>query len=286
MSAPEYCSVSAVDFHVFTDAFNKAYSDYFTPIAMTPDAFHALIERDNLALDDSVAALDGNTIIGTGLLGIRDNKGWIGGMGVIPEWRRQGIGRQMMHYLIARARERNIDRLYLEVIEQNTGAHALYQELGFRFTRYLHILKRTPTTPLYPAGDYRVTAAPASDVLGWYDTFHDTPNCWQRSRPSLAGLVSQSQALSVLSSQGVVGYALGWFGPLEIRVVDLAIDPGLAHRRLEAAAALLMHIHRQHPQAYGSAYNFADNDALLPVFLDAGYVSEFRQLEMVLELTP
>lgn len=285
MSGPEYFPVSAVNFHAFTDAFNKAYSDYFTPIAMTPDAFHALIERDNLVPDGSVAALDGNTIVGTGLLGIRDNEGWIGGMGVIPGRRRQGIGRQMMHYLIARARERNVERLYLEVIEQNAGAHALYLELGFHFTRYLHILKRTPTASLHPTADYHITAVPAPEVLQWYDTFHDTRNCWQRSRPSLAGLVSQSQALAVSSPEGVVGYALGWFGPHEIRLVDLAVAPDLARQRQEAAATLLLYIHQQHPQAYGSAYNFADDDALLPVFLDAGYVSDFRQLEMVLELT-
>lgn len=285
MSVPEYCPVSAVDFHAFTDAFNKAYSDYFTPIAMIPDAFHALIQRDNLVLDSSVAALDGSTIIGTGLLGIRDNEGWIGGMGVIPGRRRQGIGREMMHYLIARARERSIERLYLEVIEQNTGARALYLELGFHFTRHLHILKRIPTTSPQPVSDYRITAAPAPEVLQWYDAFHDTRNCWQRSQPSLAGLVSQSQALSVSSPQGVVGYALGWFGPHEIRVVDLAVAPDLAHRRQGAAATLLSHIHWQHPHAFGSAYNFADDDALLPVFLEAGYVSDFRQLEMVLELT-
>lgn len=286
MSAPEFRPVSAVDFHAFTDAFNKAYRDYFTPIVMTPDAFHALIGRDDLILDGSVVALEGDIIIGTGLLGIRNNEGWIGGMGVVPERRRQGIGRQMMHYLIARARERSVDRLYLEVIEQNIGAHALYQELGFRFTRYLHILKRTPTTSPQPAGDYRVTATPAPGALQWYDTFHDTPNCWQRSRPSLVGLASQSQALLVSSSQGAVGYALGWFGPHEIRVVDLAVDPDLARQRHNAAAALLTHIHQQHPQAHASAYNFADDDALLSVFLDAGYVSDFRQLEMVLELTP
>jgi GNAT superfamily N-acetyltransferase len=49
--------------------------------------------------------MDNGTIIGTGLLGIRGSMGWIGGMGVVPGRRRQGIGRQMMLYLLDRARE-------------------------------------------------------------------------------------------------------------------------------------------------------------------------------------
>ncbi|RPJ01801.1 MAG: GNAT family N-acetyltransferase, partial [Chloroflexi bacterium] len=105
------CAVSEIDFEDFTAAFNLAYSDYFTRIVMTPTSFRYLMERDDLSFDASVAALDGSAIVGTGLLGIRGKTGWIGGMGVIPNRRRQGVGRQMMRHLLDRARDNGLSEV-------------------------------------------------------------------------------------------------------------------------------------------------------------------------------
>ena len=50
---------------------------------------------------------------------------------VVPGARRQGLGRVLMLQMIAQAREREAEELFLEVRADNPGAQALYSALGF-----------------------------------------------------------------------------------------------------------------------------------------------------------
>ena len=45
--------------------------------------------------------------------------------------RRQGLGRVLMQQLVAEARQRGSEQVFLEVRADNPGAQALYDELGF-----------------------------------------------------------------------------------------------------------------------------------------------------------
>jgi GNAT superfamily N-acetyltransferase len=271
-------AVTNVDFDAFTQAFNLAYSDYFVPISMTVPAFKALIKRDDLVLKASVAAVDGDQIVGTGLLGIRGRVGWIGGMGVIPTRRREGIGRQMMHYLIEQARSNGLTRVDLEVIEQNMAAHTLYCDLGFVNQRYLLVLEREPGRVPKDETGFHIEERPVSELLACYDTFHDVPNCWQRGYSSLEALTHHLESWAVVEHDTILGYALGWANDLGVRLVDFAARPG--ENRTAVAQALLAHLHRENPGAQGSSYNIAENDPILPAYQALGYTTTFRQIEM------
>jgi GNAT superfamily N-acetyltransferase len=276
-------AVSEVDFGAFTAAFNRAYSDYFTPVVMTPASFRHLMDRDDLSLESSVAALDNGAVVGTGLLGIRGKMGWIGGMGVIPERRRQGIGYRMMSYLIDRARANGLTEVWLEVIEANQGAYALYRQLGFDPVRYLLILERDPDSAL-PDLDpaYQVIENPVDTLLRHYDAFHDIPNCWQRARSSLEGLIPHIDGWAALDHEQTAGYVLGWANSIEVRLVDLAA--ALGQHRTAVAQTLLAYLHRHNPYAYGAIYNVAEDDPLLPAYEALDYTTSFRQIEMRLKL--
>jgi GNAT superfamily N-acetyltransferase len=279
MATIDYRAISDVDFDAFTTAFNRAYSDYFMPIVMTAPAFRALIERDDLDLSQSVAALDGDTIIGTGLLGVRDRLGWIGGMGVIPERRRQGIGRHMMHYLLARARDMDLAHVDLEVLEANEGAYALYRELGFQDRRYLLTFDRVPAAiSAEPLPRFEIEQRATSAVLEHFTAFHDIPNCWQRALPSLDALAPYVHSWAALDNGSIVGYAMGWANEHSVRLIDFATNP--QSDRAAVAYALLAHLHQQNPRAHGNSYNIADDDPVLPAFTRLGYIPSFRQIEM------
>ncbi len=51
---------------------------------------------------------------------------------VAPEFRRQGIARELMRALLARLRDEGIEALLLEVRVSNAAARSLYAQLGFR----------------------------------------------------------------------------------------------------------------------------------------------------------
>lgn len=52
-------------------------------------------------------------------------------LAVAPEHRRQGLGRQLMHWLTATAVEAGVFRVNLEVRTHNEAARLFYQALGF-----------------------------------------------------------------------------------------------------------------------------------------------------------
>ncbi len=52
-------------------------------------------------------------------------------MGVLPEYRGKGIGRQLLQACISKARTKGITRIELEVRADNERAIALYKALGF-----------------------------------------------------------------------------------------------------------------------------------------------------------
>jgi ribosomal protein S18 acetylase RimI-like enzyme len=283
MPAITYRPVSDVNFEKFTAAFNRAYSDYYVHVAMTPAGFRDVMEHDDLDPAASVAALDGDHVVGTGLLGIRAQVGWIGGMGVIPGYRRQGIGRQMMGILLDRARERHLGEVTLEVIEANRGAYALYTQFGFKDGRRLLILNRNPDSAPDLAVRFEIEDRPAPGLLRYYEPFHTTPNPWQRGLRSLQGLAPQLQGWAMLDGPHMVGYALGRADTYDIRILDIATAPD--SDPVAVTQALLTRHHRRFPDAYGVTINLAEDDPALPAFEKLGYTRSLRQIEMRLPLT-
>ncbi len=53
------------------------------------------------------------------------------GMGLLPAYRGQGLGRRLMAETLSAARRIGIERVELEVFASNTNAIALYRKMGF-----------------------------------------------------------------------------------------------------------------------------------------------------------
>lgn len=61
----------------------------------------------------------------------QDRTGHVVVLGVAPEWRRRGVGRDLMRQIETAFRERGVQLIHLEVRTTNAGARALYEGLGF-----------------------------------------------------------------------------------------------------------------------------------------------------------
>jgi ribosomal protein S18 acetylase RimI-like enzyme len=53
------------------------------------------------------------------------------GMGVIEEYRGQGIGRKLMEAALSKAKQNGLEKVELEVFHTNSKAIALYERIGF-----------------------------------------------------------------------------------------------------------------------------------------------------------
>jgi ribosomal-protein-alanine N-acetyltransferase len=74
---------------------------------------------------------DNSEIAGFGLLSCAAGEAHILNLVIDNRWRRQGLGKRMMHHLINTARELGADIVYLEVRESNLIARDLYRTLAF-----------------------------------------------------------------------------------------------------------------------------------------------------------
>lgn len=78
-------------------------------------------------------------------------------IGVAPEMRRAGMARALLEALLDRAREAGLERLLLEVAENNAPARTLYDRAGFR------AIARRPA--YYPAGGQPRQAGQTIDAI-------------------------------------------------------------------------------------------------------------------------
>jgi ribosomal protein S18 acetylase RimI-like enzyme len=126
---------SSFDSAFLADLFTRGYEQYFVPFHMDAATFDDVVSRWDIDLDRSRVAFDDDETVGLANLAVRGERGWIGGIGVIPSARRRGIGRALMEAVLADAPP----HVTLEVIEQNEPARKLYEQLGFVTRRNLEV---------------------------------------------------------------------------------------------------------------------------------------------------
>ncbi len=259
---------------------NRAYADYYFPIWLDEARFLQMCREMDIDLHHSVVATVGEPV-GIALFSRRDARGWISGVGVLPFYRRRGIGSAMLRHLQREAARLGMESLSLEVLIQNEGGMTLYRRLGFRWRRDLLTLSLEQKG--FDAEPSRIPQAvvPVAPrlLLERHAAFHDVPQPWMREVQTLRqsdGLLG----LAYLERGIVVGYLLYREQAHHHAVHDLAVQPGHPHR-LRIAQVLLEAMHGRRPQAGGYVVNWPAADALLTAFVRAGYRIWQRQSEMV-----
>ena len=114
----EIVPASSIERAAHAAVFNEGYSDYFVPFHVDEATLAYIVETWDVDLDRSRIALHEGEPVGFANLAVRGTDSWVGGVGVVPAARRQGIARALMEALIAEAP----GDVVLEVIEQNVAA--------------------------------------------------------------------------------------------------------------------------------------------------------------------
>jgi ribosomal protein S18 acetylase RimI-like enzyme len=122
------------------ELFTAAYEGYYLPFQVDEARLAHMVDAFDLDLDRSLVAWEDGKPVGLANLGVRGERTWLGGVGVIPSARRRGIGEQLTQALLDQAREAGAREMVLEVIVENEPAIALYEKLGFRTIRELDVL--------------------------------------------------------------------------------------------------------------------------------------------------
>jgi ribosomal protein S18 acetylase RimI-like enzyme len=241
--------------------FTAAYEGYLVPFAVDANALRVLTDMFDLDRDASrVATRDGERV-GLANLGLRRTEAWIGGVGVVPSERRRGTGRALMEAVQDEARRRGAQRVWLEVIVENSGAVALYESLGYEHVRDVEVWS-------LPASEGDGALVDAGTAHTWIREHRRDREPWQRDDASLAK-VADARGLMVEGAAAVVRVAAGRVGVLQLAGGSGPLTALLAGARSHGAVSIL-NLPAHHPAA--------------AVLTELGGRVDVRQHEMVLAL--
>jgi hypothetical protein len=150
-------------------------------------------EKFDFDLDASRIAYRDGEPVGLANLAVRGRDAWIGGVGVVDSARRAGVGEALMRAVHEEARSRGVERVWLEVIVENTGARALYEKLGYEVVQDVEVW----TLPA-AEGEHEGRDVPPAEAKAQLSERHEP---WQRADGTLAnyddvrGLVTDTGAM-------------------------------------------------------------------------------------------
>jgi ribosomal protein S18 acetylase RimI-like enzyme len=214
-----------VDIGLRADLINAAYADYFVPMHLTADSMRSVDELYDVDLSRSVVAYDRGELIGMALLSRRGERGWVSGVGVLPAWRRRGIGRLLMETLLKGAHEAGVRQVTLEVIAENRAARTLYADLGFVEQRELLCWRRAADADALPIPEERLSEAPVDKLLALFAGWHDQRPCWQGETATLRKMVDRLRGYRLELAGAAAAYCLLNERGETTMLMDVGINP-------------------------------------------------------------
>jgi ribosomal protein S18 acetylase RimI-like enzyme len=203
--------LTPTDCHSLYECFLEAFSDYQVSLQMSEEQFEQRLKRDGVKLDLSVAAFDGERMIGfyinaTGLWHERQTA-YDAGTGVIPSHRRRGVAENLFDFLVPRLKERGITQYLLEVLISNERAVSLYRKLGFKEVRKLAVLRSSePLKSLDVEGvSVRRLEQPDWEV---FCAYWDGEPSWQNSMHAVDRARNQCEIVGAFVEENCVGYGI------------------------------------------------------------------------------
>jgi ribosomal protein S18 acetylase RimI-like enzyme len=163
------------------DAQNGIFADYIVPMKLTRPFFLDFLKSVGGDLANVLIALDREEIVGYINPVIDGREVWIGGLGVLPTYRRRGLGRELMLAGEDFARRKGAREVSLEVIEGNHGAQRLYESMGYAPARRYLTAEGRPVR--FEGFGELPSDATMSELLKLHEaSYRDT--CWQRRKTS------------------------------------------------------------------------------------------------------
>lgn len=232
------CAPAAtLELSTLAELFNAGYSDYLVPLRLDDATFgHHLVFND-IDLACSRVVLDDDTAVAVALIGRRGDAGWVGGMGTVPAHRRRGHGERALVAALDAARADGCRTMWLEVIEENAAAIALYEKLGFELVR------RVTVWSLVGNGDRVPAARPvdAEEAHAWIAGNRTSREPWQRADESIGHMRTAGLPLTglvVAPGSDLAAAAIFRRDPEVVTVLQIAaVDEWSARDALLAAAA-------------------------------------------------
>jgi ribosomal protein S18 acetylase RimI-like enzyme len=165
----------------------------------TPEFFTDGFRVHNVDLGHSVVARDaGGQIVGIAVLARRGEWAYCADFGVVPEFRRRGIGQGLMEAFLEETRRTGARTVELAADAGKTANPAvrLYESAGFRTVRKLVSLRGNAAELAPGPVSADVRPCDVGVLLDWYGGDRSPQPMWERELPSL---LAEAEARALLA---------------------------------------------------------------------------------------
>lgn len=172
---------------VLINVFNRAFRDYLMPVSLDDEGLKSYTNANDIQLENSFLAYEGNEPAGFTFSGVRGFKAWVGGLGVVPELRGHGHGKFLLEAQIERLDELDMDDVTLECFVDNPVAMGMYKKHGFKRVRSVSFLQHDRAEELAQGrtvtegtvGDMAVAKCAIKDLRDYYPKGHTWPKTFE-----------------------------------------------------------------------------------------------------------
>jgi ribosomal protein S18 acetylase RimI-like enzyme len=269
------------------ETFLEAFSDYEIPFPLSTEQLRNHIALNAVDLNLSVGCFAGEKMVGFTLngFGMWNGKATVydAGTGVIPPFRRRGLGRAMFDFMFPVCQARGVEQCLLEVITSNEKAANLYKGLGFRQNRKLLLLKTENPVKFTRKLPENIEVRKISR-LDWelFQTFWDGQPSWQNSAEAIKRGPVPRNMLGAFSEGKCIGYII--FSLDTGRLAQLAVDK--SKRGRGTGTLLLTRMQAETKDGYPLQVINLDESLTeaLRFFQNRGFSENLSQYEMIKQL--
>lgn len=220
-----YRLLSAADSASLYQCFLEAFSDYQVDMRMSEQQLAQRLGRDGVQMEISAGAFDDERMIGFYMNAAGDWQGkqtaYDAGTGVIPDYRRRGVGKELFEFMVPKLKERSVSQYLLEVLCSNERAVALYRKLGFIEVRKLAVLRSNHALDARDDPELRRIEQPDWKL---FQSFWDGYPSWQNSIAAVERIPNESMILGAFVDGKCVGYGVVYTPAANL--MQLAVSPG------------------------------------------------------------
>ena len=266
------------------NAFIAAFADYVMPFDLSEPQFRSHIVLNAVDLASSVGIIEDEKLIGFTINGFGHWNGrrtvYDAGTGVLPEFRRRGLGLTMFDVMMPIFKDRGIEQYLLEVITTNKKAISMYEKLGFLGTRTLSLLELNTNVNFGPDAlidiELRDIEVPEWDLL---QTFWDGDPSWQNSISAIERSRPQKRIVGAFHNGDCLGYIV--YSANSGRIAQIAVDPN--SRGLGIGSLLLKKLISDiDPDAKPQVVNIDRSlHEAMRFFENRGFSTKLSQFEMI-----
>ncbi|WP_162946679.1 N-acetyltransferase [Ruegeria sp. EL01] len=190
---------------VLRQAMNRAFSDYAVLMELSNREFDLMMRQRGLSYKASRIAIVGGEIAAIWLMSVRGNHAYLISSGTRPEFRRQGLARQLAEDCLVGLRNERITNFQTEVLTGNQKAFDLYSALGMKITRRLECYE-LPPLPGSPEHDVQQTFW--AEIETEAQALAEVLPSWQNSSDAIAAVANEVKCWAASDARGLAGYVV------------------------------------------------------------------------------